>query len=180
MRSALNSPMTVCMRALMLLCPSSSGLGLLPCLADVARGGSEFAGRQRLDGAGPPAACSSVLAPTRPRTGPAHVWCTSWRTTDQKSGHPNHGVSRQQASGRQEPPDILTVERVADSYDRAEDPPLPKLDNERQRRVLGGFNWLSEHPARSHEERSPDAPTSHPHARHTFDFRRKPSSFNLL
>ena len=84
----------------MLLCPSSSGLGLLSCLADVARGGSEFAGRQRLDGAGRPAACSSVLAPTRPRTGPAHVWCTSWRTTDQKPGHPTTEsvVSKRQAA----------------------------------------------------------------------------------
>jgi hypothetical protein len=129
MHSALHSPMTVSMRALMLLRPSSSGLGLLWCLADVAHGGPEFAGRQRLDGAERPAACSSVLAPTRPgTTGPAHVWCTSWRTTDQQPGHPNHGVSGQQALGRQEPPDILTVERVADSYDRAEDPRLSKLD----------------------------------------------------
>ena len=154
MRSALNSPMTVSLRALMLLCPSSSALGLLSCLADVARGGSEFAGRQRLE------VRSDLLpAPTRPGTGPTHVWCTSWRTTVQKPGHPNHGVSRQQASGRHEPPDILTVERVADSYDRAEDPRLPKLGGERQQRVLGGLNWSSEHPARSHEERSPDAPT---------------------
>ena len=39
MRSALNSPMTVSLRALMLLCPSSSSHELLWFLADGANGG---------------------------------------------------------------------------------------------------------------------------------------------
>ena len=53
--------------------------------------------------------------------GQHHEWCTSWRTTDQQPGHPNHGVSRQQESGRQEAPDSLTVVGVADGSDRGRD-----------------------------------------------------------
>lgn len=69
-------------------------------------------------------------------------WCTGWRTTDQQQGHPNHGVSHKQESGRQPANEALTAVGTADRWPDTE---IGERVAAANGDMLTGFNRWLEH-----------------------------------